>query len=574
MLPSETRLLPLVAVALFLAGALLPPRAEGAESPENPEAPPAAKLEGWYQPPVEFKSIKYVVVTARRFLEAWQPLVRWKTRKGIPADAVAIEDILDNSLYRGTDGAETLRNFIWDLYSKWGLDWVLLGGDVNVVPTRMIHSSHFGRQATDLYFGALDGSWNTNYDGAFGTTEDRTDHVEEVFVGRVPVESEEEIRVFLKKFFTYIKPLHRDYQTRALLVGAILGSDATWDADDHYREIKDDAFLPAGFEVSELEQTENLMGQVEEWRDKEGRVIESGYTFGKSNERSGPSDVRNFVKFMNRGMGLVSHYAHSNVYLMGLGKRWFTQAHVRRLKNLERPSVVYSTGCQVNMFNLESISEYVLLHPQGGAVAFIGCTVNSTADQNKFERDFWEALFFHGVHQIGKTLAASKARRNQKTINIAGDPITILTRSLNLLGDPEMSIWTRKPADLTVEAPGSVTLGETAIEVKVASGDKPLRDARVCLWKEGEHHAVSLTDSEGKARLILRHRFPGDALLTVSARNHVPFEGKIPCEPKGAGGKAVSLTLADLTVADGAEGILDAGEKAEVPLALWNGKDA
>ena len=137
------------------------------------------------------------------------------------------------------------------------------------------------------------------------------------------------------------------------------------------------------------------------------------------------------------------------------------------------------------------------------------------------------------MHRIGQTLAASKARRNHKTQNLIADPITVLNRGLNLLGDPEMSIWTKSPADLAVKVPKEIPLGESEVEVKVYSGTEPLREARVCIWKEGEHHVSALTDKDGLARLLVRARFPGQALFTVTAHNHMPFEASFRC---GGGG--------------------------------------
>jgi hypothetical protein len=93
----------------------------------------------------------------------------------------------------------------------------------------------------------------------------------------------------------------------------------------------------------------------------------------------------------------------------------------------------------------------------------------------------------------------------------------------------------------------------------------------VCLWKEGELHATILTAADGVAAIPVRVRLPGMAHLTVTAHNHLPFEGRIDVGSEGSG---PGLTLADLAVADEAEGFLDAGEKAPVRLALWNGGKA
>jgi len=110
---------------------LLPPfLGSAARSPEKPAA-------NWFRPPLG--RVEYLVLTGQDLVEAWAPLVEWKRQTGLAAHVVAVEDVLSNPLYRGADEPETIRNFLKDLYWKWGLSWVLLGGDVNVVPTRFIN---------------------------------------------------------------------------------------------------------------------------------------------------------------------------------------------------------------------------------------------------------------------------------------------------------------------------------------------------------------------------------------------------------------------------------------------------
>ncbi len=562
--------------------------ADGGPKKQDP-AGPAKAAHAWYRPPVEFDSIEYIIVTARSLVKSFKPLAAWKTRCGVPADVVAIEDILDNPLYRGTDPAETIRNFITDLYWKWGLNYALLGGDANVVPTRMIPYDRGEEQASDLYFSALDGTWNADCDSEYGGDLDRVDHVEDVYVGRVPVETPEEAAVFMKKFFTYTKPIHRDFQKKVLLVGAVLRNDFQWDADDHYVEIRDDFLKPEKFTIIELEESATLRGSIEGVEVEEdveelvdGKRVkvrkkvkkESAYIFGESNGRAGPSDMENLAKYVNEGVGIMSHIIHSNVYLMGLGHGFLDAKEVKRFTNIERPFVVFSSGCQVNMFNLESISERVLLHPEGGCAAFIGCTVNSYAYQNMFERDFWEALLLHGVYRIGPLLAACKARRNQKAVS-RSDPITIIIRGVNLLGDPDMPIWTAAPLDLSVSHPASAGLKASRIEVHAADKNdmKAVRGAQVCLWKEGEFLSSALTGPDGKASVECSPKTPGAVLVTVTARNYMPYEAEMKVSAGGDGaGKA--LALYDSAVSDSEKGNgngrLEGGEEAGLFLAFQN----
>ena len=79
----------------------------------------------------------YIIITADSLKSSFQPLVHWITRKGIRATVVSVEDILAH--YSGDpvsgiyDSAGAVRGFLIDNYPQ-GLQWVLLGGDEEIVP--------------------------------------------------------------------------------------------------------------------------------------------------------------------------------------------------------------------------------------------------------------------------------------------------------------------------------------------------------------------------------------------------------------------------------------------------------
>lgn len=73
----------------------------------------------------------------------FERLAEWKTQKGVVAAVVTIDDILDgrygNFNTRGTrDLQEVLRNFLKHARKEFNTYWVLLGGDVSVVPARNV----------------------------------------------------------------------------------------------------------------------------------------------------------------------------------------------------------------------------------------------------------------------------------------------------------------------------------------------------------------------------------------------------------------------------------------------------
>lgn len=99
-----------------------------------------------------YPEVDYVIVTSDALAEKFQRLARWRTLFGIRARVVTTEDILagsvpdtggsvflQNSGYSdgGTrDEAEAIRNFLKWAHANWLTDYVLLGGDTEIIPQR------------------------------------------------------------------------------------------------------------------------------------------------------------------------------------------------------------------------------------------------------------------------------------------------------------------------------------------------------------------------------------------------------------------------------------------------------
>ena len=111
---------------------------------------------------------------------------------------VTVEEI-EAVTRRGQDLAETIRYYLQDAYASWELDYVLLGGDTDVIPTRFVSSTYYpqGGQTeipADMYFAGLDGNWNADGDAVYGEPYrsgadpgDFADFVPELAIGRAPV---------------------------------------------------------------------------------------------------------------------------------------------------------------------------------------------------------------------------------------------------------------------------------------------------------------------------------------------------------------------------------------------------
>jgi hypothetical protein len=94
--------------------------------------------------------------TVGDLVSAFQPLIDWKASRGLEATLVTISDIVSGrygDFRRGArDLQELLRRFLQWAVKHWGIAWVLLGGSVDIIPTRIVASPlgpHIGIQAKD-----------------------------------------------------------------------------------------------------------------------------------------------------------------------------------------------------------------------------------------------------------------------------------------------------------------------------------------------------------------------------------------------------------------------------------------
>ena len=175
----------------------------------------------------------YVIITTEDFVKDFTALINWKIAKGLSAAIVTVEDIY--SKYPGKDNQEKIRNFIIDANSINQTMYVLLGGDADgenvggesgkvIVPVRKLwaYATYPSTIPSDLYYSCLTGDFDANKNGIYGEPKDDVDLLAEVYVGRAPVDSSEEVKNFVNKTILYEKSSKK--QT-AWMLGEKLSAD-------------------------------------------------------------------------------------------------------------------------------------------------------------------------------------------------------------------------------------------------------------------------------------------------------------------------------------------------------------
>jgi hypothetical protein len=189
--------------------------------------------------PVE-GSREYVVITTADLLGAFQTLTTYRASAQGGGYTTYIEDIANiNNNYSGDDLAERIRNFIREMYNTYGTQYVVLGGDCDgspdnqVIPTRgcyaQVGTTTDTNIPSDLYFGCLDGSWNSNGNGYWGEPDDGVDWQSEVYVGRIAADNDTEARNQIDKIIAFETSGNRPDKT--LLAGEKLDDTPTWGGD-------------------------------------------------------------------------------------------------------------------------------------------------------------------------------------------------------------------------------------------------------------------------------------------------------------------------------------------------------
>ena len=186
---------------------------------------------------------QYVVITTPELSPAFEELTAYRASSEGGGYTTYIEYIDEiAATYSGVDLAEKMRNFIRDMYTNYGTQYVVLGGDSDgppedqVIPTRGCYAQVARYTDTnipsDLYFGCLDGSWNSDGDNRWGEINDGIgggdiDWFSEVYVGRIPADNYTEAMNQINKiiaFETHSSPIE------ILLAGAEF-EYATWGGD-------------------------------------------------------------------------------------------------------------------------------------------------------------------------------------------------------------------------------------------------------------------------------------------------------------------------------------------------------
>jgi hypothetical protein len=515
-----------------------------------------------YLPSMEGSEVAYLIVTNEAMKPAFQTLADWKTKKGIPTVVRTVEWIGQN-YWKGADLAETIRNFIAEAYSKWGVEYVLLGGDTDVIPARFAYVAFYTGEflPTDMYYSCLDGTWNADGDSIWGEAYhsipdpgDEVDLYSEVYVGRMPVSTLAEANTLIGKSISYETPDETASKTQYLLCGEVIfpsnyvpGMEIITDG----AEILEDIYTPylsANPDASAL------------------RLYETYTLYPGSLQLS----VQSAIAAMNEGANHFIHAGHGNKYNMSVGNGSILNYDAANLSNGDKLFSMYLMNCTNVAFDTDCLAEYFLLNQGGGAFAVTGSSRSAFPSTSRpYMDNYYYELFNQDMVQLGKLYTKSREQFTPGAIAETADRWTHFI--INYLGDPELCMYRGTVKTFEVSHPSYAVFGDNDITVTVNSGGAPCDSAFVCLYKDGDDYAFGRTGPDG--RIVFSDflcRDTGQIQVAVTGIDHARYTSSITVSQK----TEAYLRVNKYSVADGSGGngddVLDSGETVEFSVKLEN----
>lgn len=323
------------------------------------------------------------------------------------------------SNYSGSDNQEKIRNFIIDAVNNHGTQYILLGGDIDIVPHRKTFSgvvSGYGAWydtiPCDLYYADLDGDWDGNNNGTYGEPADGVDMHPDVWLGRATVGSSTDITRFTNRFQNYYNTTSHQYN-----------------------------ILLAGFDLNSNTYGETTMQQYY-------NLLPGNYIKKRVYDSHGGNHKDTVRIALNNGQNIVFHIDHGDWDYLGCGSinhGWgMSNSDMDGLTNQPKYSIFTSIACLIGAFDKsDCIMEHFMNAASGGAVCsmtnsrfgwFASGQNPQTSYSAAYMKKFFDRIFAHTPASatdflLGKADLIPTANSNNYyrwsmyALNLFGDPL-------------------------------------------------------------------------------------------------------------------------------------------------------
>ena len=504
----------------------------------------------------------YLIITAESYKRNFDTLINFYNGRGLSTKLVSTATIY--SEMPGIDDPEKIRNYIIQEYQNSGIEFVLLAGDVELVPARgfycEVQSSELYTDdfiPADLYYSALDGSWNDDNDTLWGEIGE-DDLLPEVSVARFTFSDATELGNLLNKTMQYQSDPVLGELRDPLMAGEFLyDNPESWGAD--YLE------LLIGYHEDNGYTTEG---------------IPADHDITRLYDRDAEWSKTQLISEINGGHSFIHHDGHSNyTYTMRMSNSDVTNSNFAGVNGTTHNyPLIYTSGCMCGGFDYNDCIAEEFVSIDNFAVSFIGNSRYGWFNEGQTEgpsihihREFTDALYRNRVSAIGTAHKDSKID-TAPWVNAPGQweegALRWCFYDCNVLGDPAMNIWTDEPEIISVNYQNSITVGQPDFELDITgTAGQPLSNITCIIIQNDLIVGKAVTDDLGNATVNVDPSIQvGEAMLVVSGYNTLRHE--YPLSVITNEGKY--LIVDSYRIISGDDDNIEFGETASVSVTLKN----
>ena len=374
-----------------------------------------------------------LIITPTYLSSSFQPLKDYHDTTGILTEIHTLDQI-------GASDPNSIRDYIRQQYLERGIEYVLLGGDDDLIPALDAYVVSFDvpdapidyHMPCDFYYSHLDGTFNFDGDALWAEPTDgegggEIDLLPEVHVGRVSANTIQEVANLVNKTLSYAAA-NGDYLQKVLLAAEQLNFTGLGEYGGYAMEEMVDGSDTHGYETVGFPSD---IYDIEKLYDLYSEPYNRWY-------------YPEIINRMNAGVHIIDHLGHSN---NNYAMRTDTTVIKQELTNDEY-FFAYAEGCSAGTFDyMDGWAEFMTVKLEHGAFgcvanARLGLGARSTAHPvHVFNREFWDAIYKNGEAgpQLGKGMSDARA---DHAYHIDDPGIRWTFYETTLFGDPALAIKT------------------------------------------------------------------------------------------------------------------------------------
>jgi hypothetical protein len=406
--------------------------------------------------PKKSTGYQILIITPSAFEAGFADLVNYYASIGLTTQFASTEDI--DSEMSGWDLPEKIRNYIRQEYQNNDIEYVIIGGTEQLVPSRDFYCVvYYGTGGveeesydipTDLYYCAVDGTDLANANHVYGGTGDSTDLLPDLAIGRLPFTSTTDQASMIHKSVSYQANHVAGEDNRPLLLGEYLYDDPVT-LGGPFMDLLigshwDNGYFSYGIPLG-LNQIVKLYDTL---------------TGGSDSTSHWEWGTDTLLALINQGTSFIHHLGHANTsYMIRLDISQITDANFAQVNGIDHNySLLYTQGCDDGGYDNSGCIASQSLAIDNFVVSGIFNTRFGWFDQGTtdgpsehLERQFVGALFNDTLpeNHIGYDQAISKIQ-TAPFIGLPGEFEPGAQRWVQydcvLLGDPALWVFTTGPA--------------------------------------------------------------------------------------------------------------------------------